>query len=186
MILAGLGLLLVALVGFWLLGGVLLRLGGLLLAAAGAFALAVSGDRNGILVVALGAFLWLAGHRHYALRHHSYKSPLAGYVFLSWAPSWLDPSHNWAIPVADHDTANSKGGPDEDDQRSYFVQRFSPRWRGPPIQFCEEVMSPFEQVGNSPAKIFREIATPARLGAGDVDLAAGQHRLHPRSAVGLT
>jgi hypothetical protein len=108
MTLAGLGLLLVALVGFWLLGGVLLRLGGLLLAAAGAFALAVSGDGNGILVFALGALLWLAGHWHYALRRHEYKSPLAGYVFLSWAPSWLDPSRDWAIPVADHDTANSK------------------------------------------------------------------------------
>jgi len=28
--------------------------------------------------------------------HHEYKSPLAGYVFLRWAPAWLDPTGDLA------------------------------------------------------------------------------------------
>jgi hypothetical protein len=66
--------------------------------------------RAGFLVLAIGALLWLAGHWHYALRHHQYKSPLADYFFLRWAPEWLDPTRNWAVPVAENDRAGSGGG----------------------------------------------------------------------------
>jgi hypothetical protein len=92
----------------WLLGGVFLRIGGLLLVLAGGFGLGLQHDPNGILVLAIGTLLWLAGHWHYALRHHEYKSPLAGYVFLRWAPGWLDPTRDWAIPIADGEAVDSK------------------------------------------------------------------------------
>ncbi len=85
----------------WLLGGVLLRIGGLLLALAGSFGVGLQHNASGVLVLAIGALLWLAGHWHYALRHHEYKSPLAGYVFMRWAPGWLDPTRDWALPIAD-------------------------------------------------------------------------------------
>lgn len=85
----------------WLLGGILLRVGGLLLVIAGALGVALQRDPDGILVLAIGALLWLAGHWHYALRHHAYKSPLARYAFCRWAPEWLDPTANWSVPVAE-------------------------------------------------------------------------------------
>lgn len=83
----------------WLIGGLLLRIGGLLLTVAGGLGVGLAHNANGILVLAIGAVLWLAGHWHYALRHHEYKSPLAGCVFLRWAPRWLDPTGDWATPV---------------------------------------------------------------------------------------
>lgn len=109
MTLADLGIVAIGLLLVWVLGGLLFRLSGLTLALAGAAVIALSGDAKGILVFAIGAALWLAGHWHYALRHHTYKSPLAGYVFLCWGPGWLDPTRDWAIPVADSDTADSEG-----------------------------------------------------------------------------
>jgi hypothetical protein len=92
----------------WLLGGLLLRIGSLLLILAGAFGAGVQRDASGVLVLAIGALFWLAGHWHYALRHHEYKSPLAGYVFLRWAPGWLDPTRDWAIPIADGEAVDSE------------------------------------------------------------------------------
>ena len=92
----------------WLLGGVFLRIGGLLLVLAGGFGVGLQRDPNGILVLAIGALLWLAGHWHYALRHHEYKSPLAGYVFMRWAPGLLDPTRDWAIPIADGEAIDSE------------------------------------------------------------------------------
>ena len=92
----------------WLLGGVLLRIGGLLLVLAGGFGAGLQHDANGLLVLAIGALLWLAGHWHYALRHHEYKSPLAGYAFLRWAPGWLDPAREWAVPIADGEAVDSE------------------------------------------------------------------------------
>jgi hypothetical protein len=84
----------------WLLGGFLLRLGGLLLVVAGLIGLAVSGNGDGILIFAIGALLWLGGQWHWALRHDAFKSSLARYVFCRWAPRWLDPTPDRAIPVA--------------------------------------------------------------------------------------
>jgi hypothetical protein len=100
---------LVGLFLLWVLGGVLLRSGGLLLVVVGGFVLGLQRDATGIFVLAPGALLWLAGHWHYALRHHEYKSPLAGYVFLCWTPGWLDPTRDWAVPVAESDGADSEG-----------------------------------------------------------------------------
>lgn len=86
---AALGLLLA-----WSLGGLLLRLGGLALALAALTVLALTGDANAIVVFAIGAALWLAGHWHYALRHGDYKSPLAAFFFCRCAPAWLDPTRD--------------------------------------------------------------------------------------------
>jgi hypothetical protein len=74
----------------WLLGGVFLRIGGLLLVLAGGFGVGIQHDPSGILVLAVGALLWLAG-----------------YVFLCWAPDWLDPTRDWAIPIADGEAVDA-------------------------------------------------------------------------------
>jgi hypothetical protein len=99
------------LLALWLLGGVLLRIGGLLLVLAGGLGVGLQRNASGVLVLAIGALLWLAGHWHYALRHHEYKSPLAGYVFMSWAPSWLDPTRDWALPIADSEAVDPERRP---------------------------------------------------------------------------
>ena len=96
---AQIGLAVLCLLLAWLLGGIVLRLGGLLLVLSGSLSLTISGDFDGPLVVAIGALLWLAGHWHYALRHQEFKGPLARQVFCRWAPAWLDPTRAWAAPV---------------------------------------------------------------------------------------
>jgi hypothetical protein len=102
---------LLALLGVWLLGGVLLRIGGLFLILAGGCGVGLQHNASGVLVLAIGALLWLAGHWHYALRHHEYKSPLAGYVFMRWAPGWLDPTRDWALPIADGEAVDPERRP---------------------------------------------------------------------------
>jgi len=81
MILSAIGSALLAALGFWIFGGFALRLGGALLVIAGAAGLAITGDANGLLLVALGAAAWWAGHLHYALRHGAWRSALAGRAF---------------------------------------------------------------------------------------------------------
>jgi hypothetical protein len=98
------------LLALWLLGGAPLRIGGLLLVLAGGFGVGQQ-NASGVLVLAIGVMLWLAGHWHYALRHHEYRSPLAGYVFMSWAPGWLDPTRDWALPIADGEAVDSERRP---------------------------------------------------------------------------
>ena len=69
MIFSAIGTGLLIAIGFWIFGGIALRLGGALLVIAGAAGLAITGDASGLLLVALGAAAWSAGHLHYALRH---------------------------------------------------------------------------------------------------------------------
>jgi hypothetical protein len=52
-----------------------------------------------VILLVLGAAFWLGGHWHFALRHHSYKSPLARRVFLQLLPRRLDPTRNWGVPM---------------------------------------------------------------------------------------
>lgn len=92
--LAALGLLLA-----WVIGGVLLRVGGLFLVLGGASALAVAGDVYGVPIAGLGVLIWLAGHWHFALRHQEFKSPLARQFFSRLAPTWLDPTRDLAVAV---------------------------------------------------------------------------------------
>ncbi len=77
MIPAGLGFAILILAGLWLFGGLLARGAGALFMFAGAVGIANTGNTSGLVVLALGATLWLAGHWHYALRHKGFKSPLA-------------------------------------------------------------------------------------------------------------
>jgi hypothetical protein len=110
---AVLGTVAIGLLGAWLLGGLVLRLGGLVVALSGLAGLALSGDTKGILTFVIGGLLWLAGHWHYALRHQEFKSSLARYAFCRWAPTWLDPTRNWALAVApepaDRDAEGERG-----------------------------------------------------------------------------
>jgi hypothetical protein len=97
-----------ALLVIWLLGGLVLRASGLLLILAGGFGLGLQPNASEALVLGIGVLLWLAGHWHYALRHHEYKCPLARHFFLRWAPPWLDPTRGWAVPVVDLDSADNE------------------------------------------------------------------------------
>jgi hypothetical protein len=102
--------LIVGLLAFWLLGGIVARLGGLLFVCAGIADLALAPNGSALLLVAAGALMWLAGHWHFALRYHEYKSPLARYVFCRWAPSWADPTREWAVAVApEHGRGGRRG-----------------------------------------------------------------------------
>jgi hypothetical protein len=67
----------------WVFGGLVLRLGGLLLVFAGVFGMALAANVNDILLVGIGALLWLFGHGLYALGHGSWKSRIAGSVWLA-------------------------------------------------------------------------------------------------------
>jgi hypothetical protein len=89
----------VAILGFWIAGGALLRSGGILVALFGVLVPAVDHSLAGIVLLAVGAVLWLVGHWHYALRHHVYKSPLAQRVFQQLFPRRLDPTRGWSWPV---------------------------------------------------------------------------------------
>lgn len=106
--------LIVGLLAFWLLGGIVARLGGLLFVLAGTAGLALNPNAGAVLLIGMGALMWLLGHWHFAMRHHEYKSPLARYVFCRWGPAWLDPTRNWALAVEpqrrDRERPRSDGG----------------------------------------------------------------------------
>jgi hypothetical protein len=80
----------IVIVGFWVVGGVLLRAGGIIVATFGVLVLAIDHSLAGIILLAVGVLFWLAGHWHYALRHHEYKSPLAQQAFQQFLPHRLD------------------------------------------------------------------------------------------------
>jgi hypothetical protein len=89
------GISVLAAVGLWFLGGVFLRVGGAILAFVGVVSLATLANPAALLLVVLGFGMWLAGHWHFALRHHEYKSPLAQRIFLQVLPPRLDPTRHW-------------------------------------------------------------------------------------------
>jgi hypothetical protein len=99
MLTAAVGIAIVAIVGSWIAGGILLRTGGLIVALLGALDLAINHNPAAIALLAAGVAVWLAGHWHYALRHHHYKSPLAQRVFQQLLPVQLDPTGGWGYPV---------------------------------------------------------------------------------------
>jgi hypothetical protein len=88
---------LIAVLALWVLGSPLLRWGGALTIALGL--VTGLGHPAGLLIVAPGAAAWVAGHWLHALRHHTYKSPLARRLFLQLLPARLDPTRRWAIPT---------------------------------------------------------------------------------------
>ena len=77
MALTVIGIAIIAVIGFWILGGIFLRAGGIVFAFAGVVALITLHDPVALFMLVLGFVMWLAGHWHFALRHHAYKSPLA-------------------------------------------------------------------------------------------------------------
>jgi hypothetical protein len=84
--------------GVWLLGGVVLRIGGVLLVTVGLLSTAMTGSLSAVLVTALGCLACLAGHWLFGLRHHYFCSPLARRVFHEGLPPQLDPTRGWGIP----------------------------------------------------------------------------------------
>jgi hypothetical protein len=70
----------------WLFGSLLTRWAGILLVVAGSAGLASTGDTNGLLLVALGAALWLVGHCFYRIRRGAWKSALAERLCLAVLP----------------------------------------------------------------------------------------------------
>lgn len=83
MTLSVIGLLAPALFCAWTFGGIVLRLGGAVIALAGLLGMSLTGSASGVLVFALGACLWLAGHLHFRLRHGAFKSALAERLCLA-------------------------------------------------------------------------------------------------------
>lgn len=88
-----------AIVGFWLFGGVVLRVVGALFVFVGLISLITLANPAALLMVVIGLVMWLAGHWHFALRHHEYKSPLAQRIFLQVLPPRYDPTRHWGAPV---------------------------------------------------------------------------------------
>ena len=98
-----LGIAIVAVIGFWILGGLFLRAAGVVFVFVGAISLIALRDPTALFMLVLGVVMWLAGHWHFALRHHEYKSPLAQRIFLQVLPPRYDPTRRWAVPVASED-----------------------------------------------------------------------------------
>ncbi len=69
MTVSAVGVLALALIGFWIFGGVALRLAGIVIVLAGLLGLSLAGNSDGLIVLAIGACLRLAGHLHFRLRH---------------------------------------------------------------------------------------------------------------------
>jgi len=84
--------------GFWLLGGIVLRVGGVLLVAVGLLSTAATGSPSAALATVLGGLAWLAGQWLVGLRHHYLSSPLARRVFHEALPRQLDPTRGWGVP----------------------------------------------------------------------------------------
>lgn len=87
MTLSAIGTLTLALLGAWVFGGIALRLAGAVIALAGLLGLSLRGDPNGLVVLALGACLWLAGQLHFRMRHGYFRSALAEWLSIgaAWA-----------------------------------------------------------------------------------------------------
>lgn len=103
------GIAILAIVGFWLFGGVVLRVGGIVFVFVGLVSLVTLADPAALLMVAIGLVMWLAGHWHFALRHHEYKSPLAQRIFLQVLPPRYDPTHHWGTPVVSQSPEPERG-----------------------------------------------------------------------------
>ena len=106
MALTVIGIAILAVGGFWIFGGVVLRVVGALFAFVGVVSLVTLANPAALFMVVLGLVMWLAGHWHFALRHHEYKSPMARRVFLQVLPPRYDPTRHWGTPVAPGEMAD--------------------------------------------------------------------------------
>lgn len=107
------GIAILAIVGFWLFGGVVLRVAGIVFVFVGLVSLVTLADPAALLMVVIGLVMWLAGHWHFALRHHEYKSPLAQRVFLQVLPPRYDPTRHWGTPVVSQPAEPERGAVSE-------------------------------------------------------------------------
>lgn len=115
---ATIGVAILALLGFWMLGGVVARWGGALLVAAGAVGLATTGDGDGLVLVVAGAALWLIGHLHFWLRRDAFKSALAERICLAAAGAWRRGQERGAALLRQGDLRVLRDGartPDDDE-----------------------------------------------------------------------
>jgi hypothetical protein len=103
------GIAVLALVGFWLFGGVVLRGTGVVFVFVGLVSLVTLADPVALLMVVIGLVMWLAGHWHFALRHHEYKSALAQRIFLQLLPPRYDPTRHWGTPVVSQSVEPERG-----------------------------------------------------------------------------
>lgn len=108
MALTVIGIAILAVGGFWIFGGVVLRVVGAVFAFAGVVGLVTLANPTALFMVVLGLVMWLAGHWHFALRHHEYKSPLARRIFLQVLPPRYDPTRHWGTPVASAEMADER------------------------------------------------------------------------------
>lgn len=83
--------------GLWLLGSILLRASGVVLAVGGLVSTATTGSPGTAAASILGVLAWLVGHWLFALRHHYFCSPLARRVFNHALVS-LNPTRWWGVP----------------------------------------------------------------------------------------
>jgi hypothetical protein len=114
------GIVIVVAAGFWLLGGVFLRVVGIVFALSGVLSLILLGDPFGVIAMMIGLVMWLAGHWHYAFRHHGYKSPLAQRIFLQVLPRRYDPTQGWGMPIIPEKSSlsDSEGASDREAEAS--------------------------------------------------------------------
>lgn len=101
MVLSIIGIAILVLGGFWLFGGIFLRVVGVIFVIVGVVNLLTLGNPIALFMIVLGFVMWLAGHWHFALRHHEYKSPLARRIFLQVLPPRYDPTRHWGAPVSE-------------------------------------------------------------------------------------
>jgi hypothetical protein len=68
-----------------------LRVAGILTTLAGLLVMIVDHSGTGLVTAIAGVMLWLAGHWHFAVKHHHFRSPLARRIFAQLPPT-LDPT----------------------------------------------------------------------------------------------
>jgi hypothetical protein len=90
---AAIGVAILIVAGIWIFGSLLARWAGVLLVLVGSVGLAATGDANGLLLLAIGSALWLAGHLLYRARRGIWKSALAERFCLAVLPR--RPERRW-------------------------------------------------------------------------------------------
>ena len=96
--LVGIGIAAVALAAIWLVGGLIARVLGIAMCVLGVGALLI-GESGGLLFLALGGLLWIAGQWFFAFKYHGWRSPLARRLFSRTPLRALDPTRRWGTRV---------------------------------------------------------------------------------------
>lgn len=97
--LVGFGIVVVVAAAIWLIGGLVARVLGIAFSALGAFGLLL-GFSGGLLILAFGVVLWIAGQWLFAFKYHGWRSPLARRLFTRTPLRALDPTRRWGVRLA--------------------------------------------------------------------------------------